>query len=368
MKTNWFSFIFAIVAVFLFPSLYTGVVNGDVKDVSSAISYLAIQNQSKEVDFQTSETSVSLDTLCYMSAESFGGMISNVLGIFLEIKNNQAPGWTYVKEVKHGDSGLSWTLWQNNKDINTYCFVIAGTDELEDIKRYIPMMLNESYCDQMDYVIEAAKNIKNYAKTSINKLYITGHSLGAYLAAYLMSDLVDYSVNPLTTNSRICANDIYNGLTIDKIKGVCFGGPGFYNGKSIKTTALEKVIKKDNLTTALDLLGVENITIKNGQLTTTVPSWVKEKKDNNANKKYDAYIENHINIYDPVAHLCIGENAFTHIGKVSNYEIKRIGSNFFMNAYKALNNSGLEFFKIADMYYHMPHVYINVMNSMVVIK
>ena len=68
----------------------------------------------------------------------------------------------------------------------------------------------------MDNVIDIAKQLKNFAKTDIRKLFIVGHSLGGYLASYLTSDLVDYSYNP-KGKSRIKVSDIHGELTLDNI-------------------------------------------------------------------------------------------------------------------------------------------------------
>jgi len=341
MKGNLFEFIVAIIAIFLFPSLYTGTSTNNPQDVSSGVSYQSISKSgnSGSNTSQKFKNSVTLDNLCYMTIEaSDKGFIRDVITEYYELENNKAPGWKHLKEG-HSTSGYTWALWQSKYESGTYNLVFSGTDELWDVATYIPMMINEDYCTQMDEAINTAKKIKNYAPTNITKLYITGHSLGGYLAAYVTSDLVDSSLSS-SSKSRISVNDISNFLTLDNVKGVTFGAPGFYVG-NMKWTVIKKV----------------------QQITT----WGQEKKTNNQNKKYDNYIENYTNEYDPVGHLFVGAQYFKHLGKRKDYEVERINAGFFAKAYSILSKFG-ELNKIADVYYHLPHVYDALIEGYTLVK
>jgi len=230
---NTFNIIMAVVLIFICPAIYTNFVAKDTTNVASTIGYA-------QIDVEKYEEIIELDRLCYLTAEaSQKGFIKNVLADYLEIKNNTAEGWKHLKEDTY-DSGLSWALWQNVYDKNTYCLVYAGTDQILDTLSYIPMMTNEKYCTQMNEAIVVANTIDKYINTDINKLYIIGHSLGGYLASYVMSDLVDSSLSS-DTHSRSKVSDINADLKLDKVECITFGAPGFYY-KTINWPVVNKPI------------------------------------------------------------------------------------------------------------------------------
>lgn len=369
MSSKVFDFILAMVAIFMFPWLYTNYISKTIADVSSSISYNDIKNSTNVVkdtsnggtggssgstggstggsstqNDQLYNNSVSLDTMCYLTAEaSENGDIYNIFKKYLEIKNNNAPGWTHVRQG-HYSSGLSWTLWQNNYRSNTYCLVYAGTDQILDTLSYLPMMIREEYCTQMDQAIAVAKNIKDYAKTDIKNLFIAGHSLGGYLASYVTSDMVDYNVNPSNTHSRIKASDVESTLSLGNVKCYTFGAPGFYY------TPIR-----------IPVIGTKIVSLT---------KWGEEKKANNIAGKYTSYIYNVRNKYDPVGHLFISPKSFTHLGFVRELKVKRITAGQTNEFSRFVKQQGLigKIYNIANLlipvsevYYHLPHVYINAM-------
>ena len=375
MSNRVFDFILAAVAILLFPWLYTNYISKTLADVSSSISYSSISQStnavsdayddsagggsggstgsggsggggdsgtSSSMNNQLYKNSISLDSLCYLTAEaSENGDIYNIFKKYLEIRNNTAPGWIHIKQG-HYNSGLSWTLWQNKYESNTYCLVYAGTDQILDTASYLPMMLDEDYCTQMNQAIEVAKSIKNHAKTSIKKLFVAGHSLGGYLASYVVSDMVDYSVNSSQTRSRIKASDIESTLSIGNVRGYTFGAPGFYLYPA-------------------KIVGVVKVPITD---------WAKEKKANNDAGKYNKYIYNYTNNYDPVGHLFIFPNSFKHLGNYKDYKVNKISAGKENEFSRFVQEQGLigklygvanKLIPVSRVYYHLPHVYINVM-------
>ena len=277
-----------------------------------------------------------------MSAEaSEKGNIYDIFCKYLDIKDNKAPGWNHVKQGHYKDSGLSWVLWQNQVQTNTYCLVYAGTDQILDTLSYLPTMVKEGYCDQMKQAIEVARNIKNYAKTTINKLFVVGHSLGGYLASYVVSDMVDSTIDTSKAYSQIKVQEVSSSLSLSNVRCYTFGAPGIYYNP-------------------IKILGIKY----------DLTSWGKAKKTNNENKKYDKYIYNYTNKYDPVGHLFISPKSFKHLGNVKDYDVKRISAkktnDFSMFVKKQgiigkLYNIANTFIPVSEVYYHLPHVYINVM-------
>ena len=197
---------------------------------------------------------------------------------------------TYEKESKHD-----------------YCIAYTGTTDLTDLKTYPSIALAIQNL-QLDDAVEQFNFLIDQYKDDINKVYITGHSLGAYLASYVESEIVDDNVT-----------------SIDKDKTACyaFGDPGFSNR------------------------GINN--------------WARMKINNNKNGKYDNYIYEYKNDFDPVANINQLASVwkvnitFTQIGTVTNLDhhaiiaipMSKCKSKFLAVLIIAIN-----------MLSHMPNVYV----------
>ena len=46
-----------------------------------------------------------------------------------------------------------------------------------------------------------------------------------------------------------------------------------------------------------------------------------------------------------------------------NFSVKRIAAAFFNTVYKVLSKTNLDILKVADIYYHLPHVYIELIEK-----
>ena len=374
-KGDGVSFLIRFVAMglllFLFPLLYTEYSLNNKKDVSSSVSVESMEASLARIDFarvaifdgsgggdpgdgvakplpyvdiEKYNRSISPIKLCYLTAEAYtvqSGLVYKLIKNYMEINNNKAEGWTHIKEGI-GGNGFSWTLWQNQYDKNAYALVFTGTDQIQDTLEYIPMMTNENYCTQMDETIDIAKQIKNFAPTAINKLHITGHSLGGYLAAYLASDIVDKDLGS-SPYSRISAKDIHENLKVSAIRCTTFAAPGFYEG-NMKWPVINKV--------------------------QSITAWGQFKKNMHAKGAYNSYIMNYSNQLDPVSNLFIKPENFKALGKVKQFTVARIELGRTLKFTKKILNIpfiknsvvGSSLNSVSDIDYHLPHVYINALS------
>ncbi|MBQ4557825.1 MAG: hypothetical protein IJA61_00405 [Clostridia bacterium] len=355
-------FIAATLIVSVMPVVST-IYDATAIDVSKVVYYNDIAQTVRNF-----ESSVSIDNLCYLTIEvsqdnllfNQGGLIYKAISQYIEIKDDTAPGWTHLTEDTHVLSGLTWALWQNQFDKDVFALVYSGTDDfLEDPQNYWGMMFGDDRCEQINLAIDVAKDIQNKIKSSeytdksgsLKKLYILGHSLGGYISSHVMSDLVDSEVAPNTTNSQFKVSDIDKNLKIDDIQCVTFGAPGCYTGN------------------------MKEVTVPIFNKKVQMPKWGEEKLENNVNGKYNKYITSFTNRYDPFIHWFLFEdfNTFVPLGNwidikltklsIAQWQKERDTLKWFKIVKKEINS----ILDISNVYYHLPHVYINALEGSVLI-
>lgn len=275
--------------------------------------------------------SISNESMCNLSAEASTGVLKELYSFFMPLDNNSVSGWIHVYENSLPD-GFTYDLWVNKYDPMTYTLVYAGTDQFIDTEQYISMEVDENFSSQMSEAIKAAKNItamiehkKERAKNpdafgTVNNLFITGHSLGGYLASFVASELVDSS---LGQTSRISTSDIGPNLTISNLKCITFGAPGMYYTGTFPAVHLT--------------------------------SWQERKVANDKQGKYDQYIVQYVNSLDPVGNLF--PKLLQHIGVRVYLEVKKTAASTTMVFFMKLPPTYFVGFG-ASIYYHMPWVYI----------
>lgn len=259
----------------------------------------------------------------------------------MDFKDNNVKGWSFIEE-HYFDDGLSYALWVNNFRRSTYCLVYAGTDEIKDMKDYIPMETKEERSSQTQ---NAAKIVPEVAETVARKhaedpvkygaldyLIINGHSLGGYLAMYIASDLVDSVVlenpNVLVGVKDLGWNDVDTQEEIDaKLRCFTIGAPGMHFRKP--------------------LLGIEQT------------SWQKQKVDANDKKIYHTVITQYVNLGDIVPTL-LSEH-LDHIGRkvvMRKPKVSFATKTTFFNKHRSVVGFGASYL----IYYHMPWVYVNLLS------
>ena len=262
------------------------------------------------------QDSVSNETIFALSVEAYQNLWGNVVKWMAKVEDNKVNGWTH-KYTVDGDADFSCTVWENNYNKNTYAMVLSGTDDLlqEPLETYLPMMVNEELCPQLKQTVEQTKKMNTHGLNRIDRLYITGYSLGGYLSNFLATELVD-DANGYETN--ISLSDISPTLLIENVKCVSFAAPGFY---------IEK----------LDIPAINNVIDRIANSVNKVTSWTKAKMGRDAEGLYDDTITNILNGRDPVANLPIAivnimnflkkpidikvpEKAFRQVGKVIKVE------------------------------------------------
>ncbi len=319
--------------------------------VSTVAAVTSTMTTSGAYNYAEYEESVSATAFMHLSAEASQGRLLKMYTKYMELEDNKIDGWVHIEENTF-DNNMSYALWVNEYKNDTYALIYAGTDHIEDTLDYVPMETSEKRSPQMNKAVEVAKTIKGtiaekHAENpevygELNNLYVSGHSLGGYLSMYVVSDMVDSMLgyeNVLITLDDIGFGDV---TTIDELKTklqcVTFGAPGVYY-------------------TELKLIPTTH--------------WQKQKVEVNEAKHYDEIITQHVNSRDPVGNLFQYKNLKTmrHLGTRKYYEVEKASLNtlttFFRNndnksVVGIIVNAGVAFTVI---YYHMPWVYVNVLNG-----
>ena len=242
--------------------------------------------------------SVSARTMLLLATEVYTGNIQEITYNSMPLKRGKVDGWTLVSRYpdnKAGNTlaGTTAALWVNNLDKETYCLSIAGTDQLGDMLQYIPMETSNTRAKQQREVDEIASSMNKVVQSNkskmglgeIKKLYLTGHSLGAFLAMSLGTDLIDYNIainKGVKSNALTKVSDIGPSLRVNNVYTYTFAGPG-----------LMTEIPADMPSAIKSFLGVGNV----------IPEWSREKLANNKDGAYDKNLIQYTNTRDVVPNL-----------------------------------------------------------------
>ena len=284
------------------------------------------------------EQSVSALTMCDLASEAYTGALFNLMSKYMKIKNNSVAGWLHIKEETFSD-GLTYALWVNSFDPTTYVLVYTGTDQIKDMLDYIPMEVSKNRSSQMKNAATVLKGIDETIANlhsqnasvfgELEKLYITGHSLGGYLAMYIASDLVD-SVLTNNANVLVGVNDIGWG-NVDtkeeiqsKLQCVTIGAPGM----NVKIKAL-------------------------------LTDWQKQKIEANNSGHYTEIITQYIQPGDPVTTIVPGGD---HLGRKVQFKKPSVSVSTkwkFFSENPGIIGAGAAFL----LYHHLPWVYSNLISK-----
>lgn len=283
--------------------------------------------------------SVSNETMFALSVEAYRNLWGSAVKLMANVKDNEVKGWEHQYTIDE-DWGFSCTVWENEYNENTYAMVLSGTDDFigDIIGTYLPMMLSEEPCSQLQSTVNETINMKNHGLNRIDRLYISGYSLGGFLSNYLATELVD-SAKGYENKSGITLGAISPTLTIEEVKCFSFAAPGFYAEK-IELPEITDVISK-----------VENLVNK-------VTTWSAAKIERDKEGVYDDNIINIMNSRDPVANLFISPKNFKQIGKIIN--VKNPGNPPLANVplignliSGIANNTG----PVGELLFHAPDLY-----------
>lgn len=280
-----------------------------------------VQLTDKQKKYQTQlkdkyKESVSERTMLLLATEVYQGAIKDVIYYSMPLSRNKVDGWTVVARYPESQTGAvstkvgtSAVLWVNDLDKETYCLSIAGTDQISDMLQYIPMETSSTRSQQQNEVAQIASNINNDVKKhkakmglgDIKKLYLTGHSLGAFLAMSLGTDIIDSSIatsKHTTTHALTKVQDISSTLSASNVFTYTFAGPGLM---------VQIPPKMDSKLKSLLQIG------------DTVPLWVNEKIANNKARAYDKNLIQYTNTRDIVPNL------HTIVNNLSGFVFKHWG-------------------------------------------
>ena len=271
--------------------------------------------------------SVSARTMLLLATEVYTGSIQEIMYSSMQIKKGKVDGWTLVSRYPDNSmgntlAGTTAALWVNDLDKETYCLSIAGTDQVGDMLQYIPMETSATRAQQQKDVHKIASSMNKAVQNNkskkglgdIKKLYLTGHSLGAFLAMCLGTDLIDSQIaasKGKTTNALTKVSDIGPSLKVSNVFTYTFAGPG-----------LMVEIPSEMPSVLKNALGIGNV----------IPAWSREKLANNKDGAYNKNLIQYTNTRDIVPNLYkVGnyvaalafygwgvdnpKNLFVHLGK-----------------------------------------------------
>lgn len=335
---QWF-FSFVVIMFILVVSFFN--VNTVYKSpINNRYNVGSIYVKQKTLNYTKYNDSISPKAMCNIAAEVSVGLLKTIYSKFMPIKEDHISGWNLL-EKENKDSGLSYKLWVNEYDKSVYTITLSGTDQIKDTTQYFPMMMDEEYPIQMKETLEVGKNIvpmidnniKSGKGEKLSRLFITGHSLGGYLSAFLASEIVDSYNNENHQNINY-SDFLYSDFSIDNIHCYTFGAPGFYN----------KLLDEGVLGTGY-------------YANHPIPEWGQKKQSNNEQGKYNKYITNYYNNLDLVGTLYVENDNLKHLGKVIIIWINNaspVNLYIFTLSFKEVTKK---------LYYHMPWVYINVLDK-----
>lgn len=121
-------------------------------------------------------------------------------------------GWKHYKSVKHKNS-LQYKIYRKkNGKKNDYTIAISGSKQLKDYWSDFEEITLSEYTGQSKQLIKDINKFYKKDEKDINKFYITGHSLGGFLASLAVSDVV--------LHERI------KNIPKSKVKGYTYNAPG----------------------------------------------------------------------------------------------------------------------------------------------
>ena len=319
--------------------------------------------------------SVSARTMLLLATEVYTGNIQEIMYYSMPVKKGKVDGWTLVSRYPNNQmgttiAGTTAALWVNNLDKETYCLSFAGTDQWRDMFQYIPMETSNTKAKQLQEADEIASSINKVVQSNkskmglgeIKKLYLTGHSLGAFLAMCVGTDLIDYNIalnKGKKSEALTKVSDIGPLLRLNNVFTYTFAGPG-----------LMVEIPPDLPKELKTLFKIGNV----------IPNWAREKIANNKDGAYNKNLIQYTNTRDvvPNLHLWLGgffENwgvddpskLFLHLGKEYETTSKKYtlaDTNAFIRRFNILDGDGLATTGLntvagkIDLQYHLCFIYL----------
>lgn len=132
---------------------------------------------------------------------------------YKKTSENTVRGWKFYKKASFVNS-LQYKIFRKKKGKKyDYTIAVAGTSGFIDGFTDFNIIVNNHYVGQIKTLEKEVNSFIKKNKSKINKLYVTGHSLGGFLASYVVSDVVQ--------GVRV------KGISKSKVKAYTFNAPGF---------------------------------------------------------------------------------------------------------------------------------------------